>query len=162
MMPIMDDSGDEELEIQMEIDHQGIPTKKQKTKENEEIENMFYRDDKFFREVLKVDKDSMTDDQYVDWQIKVMKQFFNLDRGASDSKKANLGDIKSTKIESPYILSYPLFDPKMKESDKSKTMVTGNIKAIVPIMREKYTLEYEESGTGITREKYRKTNEDSI
>lgn len=45
--------------------------------------------------------------------IKFARSNFNNDRGNTDGKKTNLGDIKSTKIESPYILSYPLFDSKI-------------------------------------------------
>ena len=84
-----------------------------------------------------------------------MKRFFNIDRGAKEAKAANLGDIKSTKIGIPFILSYPLFDPKMAESEKKQTLIKGNVKAIVPIMREKFALEYEEIGTE-TKEKYTK------
>lgn len=84
-------------------------------------------------------------------KIKQNKCFFNVDRGHTDAKKANLGDIKSTKIESPHILSYPLFE---QNQDKSK-MIKGNVKAMVPLMREKFTLVYEEIGT-VTKEKYKK------
>lgn len=74
---------------------------------------MFKRDDKFFQKIMKIDKTEMTDEEYVQLQIKTAKNHFNIDRGSSEAKKANLGDIKSTKIESPYILSYSLFDAKM-------------------------------------------------
>jgi hypothetical protein len=114
MMPIMDDSGDEEMTIESAVDSNGNPTKKQKTKENDELESMFSnKESRFYNEVLKHDRSSMTDTEYVDWQIQQMKRFFNLDRGAKEAKAANLGDIKSTKIETPFILSFPLFDPKM-------------------------------------------------
>ena len=43
--PIMDSSSDEEFKMDVTKDN---VVKKQKTKENEEQENMFVRDDKFF------------------------------------------------------------------------------------------------------------------
>ena len=43
--PIMDSSSDEELKLDVTQDN---VVKKQKTKEHEEQENMFNRDDKFF------------------------------------------------------------------------------------------------------------------
>ena len=107
---------------------------------------------------MKIDKTEMTDDEYVQLQIKTAKNHFNIDRGSSEAKKANLGDIKSTKIESPYILSYPLFDSKMDSTLKTQTLISGNIKAMIPLIREKFALEYEEIGT-ISKEKYRKADQ---
>lgn len=40
---------------------------------------------------------------------------------------------------------------------KRETLVRGNIKAIIPLMREKFFLEYEEIGI-ISKEKYRKVS----
>lgn len=77
--------------------------------------DIFERDDEFFRKVLNIRKEDLTDDEYVRLCIKQAKSFFNQDRGNTDGKKTNLGDIKSTKIESPYILRKPLFDSKMSQ-----------------------------------------------
>lgn len=82
----------------------------------------------------------MTDQEYVAWQIKVMKKFFDLDRGAKEEKKANLGDIKSTKIESPYILNYTMYDPAMSSEEKKRQPLLANVKAVIPILREKFML----------------------
>ena len=57
--------------------------------------------------------EEISDEEYVNLCIKQAKSFFNQDRGNTDGKKLNLGDIKSTKIESPLILNKPLFDSKM-------------------------------------------------
>ena len=150
--PIMDDDSDEEMKV--EIDEKGEHARKKlKTKENDNFEDMFNRDDEFFAKVLNIDKSELTDEEYVQMQIKIAKNHFNIDRGSSEAKKANLGDIKSTKIDSPYILSYPLFDAKMSEDQKSKTQISGNIKAMIPLMREQFRLEYEEIGN-VSKEKY--------
>ena len=98
----MDDSADEE----MQIDSNFAKT----SKEDEEMGKMFSHDEKFFNKLLNTDKLTLTDEEYVQFKIKQNKNFFNVDRGHTDAKKANLGDIKSTKIESPYILNHALFD----------------------------------------------------
>lgn len=158
----MDDSDDEETQIVcQDIDGQGIK-KRLKTKSLEEMEDIFENDSKFYKEVLQVDKSQLTPEQYVDYVININKQLFQMDRGASDAKKTNLGDVKSTKIESPYILSHPLFDPSTTDEQvKKQTPIYGNIKAMIPIMREKYFLEYEEVGN-IQRPRYKKIALDPI
>ena len=40
-------------------------------------------------------------------------------------------------------------------------MIAGNLKAIVPLMREKFSLQYEEIG-GISRERYRKISTEPL
>jgi hypothetical protein len=111
---------------------------------------------------VSVDHEKLTEEQYVNWHIKVAKQFFNMDRGATEAKKINLGDIKSTKIESPYILSHPIFDPAIKNEEvKRKQPIQGNIKAMVPFMREKFALEYVEVG-GIPRPRYKRISQQSL
>ena len=102
--------------------------------------DIFDRDDEFFRKVLNIRKEDLTDDEYVKMCIKQAKSFFNQDRGNTDGKKTNLGDIKSTKIESPFILNKPLYDCKLSQADREKTMISGNLKAIIPLMREKFYL----------------------
>jgi hypothetical protein len=158
-MPIMDSSDDEETTINMQIDKN--PAKRQKTKESDDLEQIFANDDRFFKEVLQVDRSEMTDQEYVAWQIKVMKKFFDLDRGAKEEKKANLGDIKSTKIESPFILNHSLFDPKLTNEEKKKTPLIANVKAVVPILREKFMLVQDEIG-GQVRDVYKKVNQNAL
>lgn len=126
------------------------------------MEDIFENDSKFYKEVLKVDKDQMTDQQYVDYMIATNKQYFNMDRGATDAKKINLGDIKSTKIESPFILNHSLYDQNIKdEKEKRSKPIFGNIKAMIPIMREKFFLEYEEVGQ-VQKPRYRKIAQETI
>lgn len=50
---------------------------------------------------------------YVKMCIKQARAFFNIDRGHSEAKKANLGDIKATKIDTPHILNFELYDINM-------------------------------------------------
>lgn len=103
----------------MILDQHGELTKRQKTNETDDFHEIF-ADSKFYKEVLNLNSEQMTDEEYVDWHIKVAKQFFNLDRGASDAKKINLGDIKSTRIDFPHILSYALFDPAISDEAQKK------------------------------------------
>ena len=100
---------------------------------------MFARDDKFFSQILKFDKE-LDDESYVKICIKQARAFFNIDRGHSEAKKANLGDIKATKIDSPSILTYDLYDSAMSPEMKARTPLVANIKAIIPLMREKFTI----------------------
>ena len=76
--------------------------------------------------------------------IKQAKTFFNIDAGHSEAKKAHLGDIKSTKIESPGILYDFLFDKNMTFEQKQNTILFANVKAMIPLIREKFLLEYED------------------
>jgi hypothetical protein len=151
--PIIDSSGDEEMEMETDADGQI----KMASKENDEMEEMFAKDSKFFNKLMNCENNNLTDDEYVKMKIRQNKCFFNVDRGHTDAKKANLGDIKSTKIESPYILSYPLFDQK----ESKKQMMKGNVKAMIPLMREKFTLLYEEIGS-VTKEKYKKIGSSTL
>ena len=114
---------------------------------------MFANGEKYFTKLLARGKnEEMTDEEYVKLKIKQNRCFFNVDRGHVDAKKANLGDIKSTKIESPLILNEPLCDAKQPKSE----IMRGNIKAMIPLMREKFALHHEEIGSEITKNKYRK------
>lgn len=146
-MPIIDSSGDEEM--QLETDAEG--NIKKISKENDADEDMFAQDSKFFQRFLDKSSQEMTDEEYVKLKIKQNRCFFNVDRGHTDAKKANLGDIKSTRIESPLILNEPVYGPQ----EAKTTIVKGNIKAIIPLMREKFALHYEDNG-GVSKEKYRR------
>ena len=115
---------------------------------------MFARDDEFFSKLLNYEN-KLTDKEYVKMIIEQNRCFFNQDRGHTEAKKANLGDIKSTKIESPHILSYPLYDTKLTDKQKGDTQIRGNIKAIIPLMREKFTLEYEKIGE-VQKDRYKR------
>jgi hypothetical protein len=46
----------------------------------------------------------------------------------------------------------------MDSTLKTQTLISGNIKAMIPLIREKFALEYEEIGT-ISKEKYRKADQ---
>lgn len=82
--------------------------------------------------------------EYVERTIKYAEELFKQDRGHRDTKRANLGDIRSTRIRTPEILQKPIYD--CPEDEKSTTYVSGNIKAIVPLFRERLTCD--ESGKG--------------
>lgn len=78
----------------------------------------------------------MNPKEYVERKIKYAEDLFKQDRGHRDTKRANLGDIRSTKIRTPEILQKPLYQCS-SDQEKSQTLVSGNIKAIVPLFRER-------------------------
>lgn len=80
---------------------------------------------------------SMNSKDYVEKKIKYAEEMFAQDRGHRDSKRANLGDIRPTTIRTPEILQKPLYS--CAEADKSQVYVSGNIKAIIPLFRERLT-----------------------
>jgi len=80
---------------------------------------------------------SLKPKEYVDKVIKHAEELFNQDRGRQDTKRANLGDIRSTKIRIPEVLQKPIYE--CNEEMKATTQVRGNIKAIVPLFRERLT-----------------------
>ena len=51
-MPLMDSSDDEEMQFQVTKNEMGRPVKKQRIRETDDMENMFDKDGKFFKEVL--------------------------------------------------------------------------------------------------------------
>lgn len=148
--PIIDDSDDEEVVIKRDKNGKILLDNKERT----ELEEMFSRDDAFFSKVLDFDKNGIDDPTYVKMCIKQARAFFNIDRGHSEAKKANLGDIKSTKIDTPPILNFELYDLKMEQEKKAKTVLKANVKALIPLMREKFTLEQEEIGL-LVKDKYK-------
>lgn len=48
---------------------------------------------------------TLPNQEYVQQSIGIAKKLFNRERGNQGTKKANLGDIKSTKVNTPSILS---------------------------------------------------------
>ena len=129
----------------------------------QELEAMFERDDCIFRDFMKngIEANSMDAAEYVKKCISRSRKLFNIDRGCKDAKKTHLADIKSTKIETPALLNLPLFDSKMSDEDKAKTVLKGNVKAIIPLCREKYHLEVEKIGNEL-KNKYKRISRDNI
>lgn len=128
----------------------------------QELEAMFERDDAIFRDFSKsgFEKNSMDAKEYVQKCISRSKKLFNIDRGCKDAKKTHLADIKSTKIDTPAILHLPLFDARMSTEDKATTVLKANVKAIVPLCREKYHLEVEKIGNEL-KNKYKRLSRDN-
>ena len=60
----MDDDSDEEMKFDISHD-ENSGRKKLKTKENDNLEDMFIRDDEFYAKVLNIDKTELTDEEYV-------------------------------------------------------------------------------------------------
>ena len=58
-----------------------------------------------------------------------------MERGRQEIKKANLGDIKETKVGVPLILQEPI----LTETGQATGKVQGSLKAFVPFLREKLT-----------------------
>ena len=91
---------------------------------------------------------NMKPSEYVGRVIKHVESQFKQDRGRKDTKRANLGDIRSTRIKTPQILRDAIYDCSQSEESKASTFVSGNIKAIVPLFREK--LSSDDSGFNLT------------
>lgn len=98
--------------------------------------------------------------EYVERTIKYAEETFRQDCGHRDTKRANLGDIRSTKIRTPEILQKPIYD--CAESEKSRTYVSGNIKAIVPLFREKLTCDEAGKGSNINLVRFKRNKIDPI
>lgn len=52
----------------------------------------------------------LSDKEYVSKFIEYVTNIFNKERGKSEAKKANLSDLKSTRIENSTIIQFPLID----------------------------------------------------
>ena len=92
-------------------------------------------EDEFGDSVNLMDIDtSVSDEEFVRLSIERAKKLFRKEAGRADTKRANLGDIKSTRVNVPPILQQPLFS--CSESEAATTMISGNIKAMVPLFRE--------------------------
>ena len=88
--------------------------------------------------------------EYVNRVIRHVEALFKQDRGRKEAKKANLGDIRSTKIRTPEILRDAVYDCSNQSQEyKASTYVSGNIKAIVPLFREK--LSSDDPGFNLTK-----------
>ena len=81
---------------------------------------------------------TLTNQQYVEMCIKRARKFFLQECGNTEAKKSNLSDMQNTKVETPLIIREPIsnyseLDP---EISKAHVMVSGNIKAMIPVCRE--------------------------
>jgi hypothetical protein len=52
-----------------------------------------------------------------------------------------LGDIKSTQIETSTIIQKPFIEHSQKNANKNEIIISGNVKAMIPILRERLILE---------------------
>ena len=72
------------------------------------------------------------------------RELFNRERGKSISKKLNMGDTYSSKIETSLIIQQHLLDyDQLQCIDRKDTMIYGNVKAMIPLVRERLGLEFE-------------------
>ena len=87
----------------------------------------------------------LPDDQYVlAFKDKVV-DIFNKERGRDETKRANLSDMKSTRIDVPMILQIPLLSPEeLSHVNRTQTIIYANVKALIPLMREKLIVEEDE------------------
>ena len=88
----------------------------------------------------------MTDEEYVKMCIQYVKELFNKERGReANAKKLNLGDIIATKIETPIILHQHFLQLDQLSNLQDDTQIYGNIKAMIPLFREKLVFEANEN-----------------
>jgi hypothetical protein len=67
---------------------------------------------------------------------------FDREKGKSISKKVNLGDIIPSKTETSVILQKPLIkDGAEQLIDRTETLIYGNVKALIPLVRETLKIE---------------------
>ena len=86
----------------------------------------------------------LSDKEYVEiFKTNVVK-IFNKERGKNEAKKANLSDTKNTIIENSVILNHQIFDTSSDNNPQTK-MVRGNVKAIIPLFRERLSIETDET-----------------
>ena len=82
------------------------------------------------------------------------RELFYLERGKTSSKKLNMGDTYSAKIETSVILQQHLLDADQRTCiDPESTMLYGNVKAVVPLVRERLGVELDSE----YRPKYRRS-----
>ena len=82
---------------------------------------------------------TISNEEYVELSMKQAKKIFWKECGRTDTKRANLGDIKSTRVNIPQVLQTPIFTCSQK--DAATTYISGNIKALIPLFREKLRCE---------------------
>lgn len=96
----------------------------------------------------------MSDSQYVEMFIEYVTDIFNKERGKDETKKQSLGDIKSTQVDTAIIIQQPIKvsdqvrESTLLNSDKNSNLqnvVFGNVKALIPIQRQKFSVESDEN-----------------
>jgi hypothetical protein len=74
-------------------------------------------------------------------------------KGREEAKKQDLSDVKSTQIDNAMIIQQPFrTTQELKTINKSETIISGNVKAIIPLMRERLKVELDKEG----RARYKK------
>lgn len=96
--------------------------------------DMLERDEKIFQMITQ----GKSEAQYVEESIKRAEKYFNLDVKSQKENKGKMGYVMGTRVDTPDILKKPLFNPSLSLAERKKTAVWGNLKAIVPLMREKF------------------------
>lgn len=81
-------------------------------------------------------------EDYLKLFVQYVSDMFNKERGKDDTKKASLGDIKSTQVETCLIIQKDVVENKA-HIDRFNTVITGNVKALIPIQRERLSMECE-------------------
>lgn len=83
--------------------------------------------------------------------VEQTKELMDREKGKSIAKKLNLGDTISSRIEASVIIQEPLIKTEYQKCiDRKTTLIYGNVKAIIPLCRERLELE-EIDDTGKTR-----------
>lgn len=88
---------------------------------------------------------TLSDREYVKRFTEKVERIFNSERGRDEAKKQNLSDVKSTQIDNSIIIQKPLLEEKeLRDINKTQTMVYGNVKAVIPLMRERLMVELDD------------------
>ena len=76
-------------------------------------------------------------EEYVNQCIKRARNYFNQESGNSEAKRTQLSDYQNTIVETPAIIRQSITNiDHFGIIDKSKVMVSGHVKALVPLCRE--------------------------
>ena len=71
------------------------------------------------------------------------RKLFNAERGKKDAKQDSLSNVGTTIVEMPGILNIPFEKIKPEVSDE----ICGNVKALIPLKRQRFNLEYDDDNT---------------
>ena len=85
----------------------------------------------------------LSDEEQIKLFVGQTTELFQKERGKSVAKKNNYGDTISTQVETSVIIQQHLISPDaLKCIEREKTMIYGNVKACIPLCRQKLRAEF--------------------
>jgi len=91
----------------------------------------------------------MSPEQQIKLIIDNVRTLFEKERGKDAAKKLNLRDVMTTRVETADLLQQPLIsEDVIKSINRHETIIRGNVKAMIPLFRERLQLEYVQDPAG--------------